>query len=85
MLISEKRNNFKKGRHTFGVNWLGFDVKKVVDDLEFSIEELSEFRLGQLKSIEFLESQVKLIEAEITMHETAQTIFKEMLNNKRNR
>ena len=59
--------------------------KKVVDDLEFSIEELSEFGLGQLKSIEFLESQVKLIEAEITMHETAQTIFKEMLNNKRNR
>lgn len=56
--------------------------KKIIDHFEFSTEELSQFGLGQLESIQFLEKQMKLIEAEITMHETAKAIFQELLKHK---
>ena len=46
-----------------------------VDDIEYNTEDLSENGKAQLASLQFLEVQMKKIEAEIAVYQTARNTY----------
>ena len=52
-----------------------FMPKIKVDDIEYNTEDLSENGKAQLASLQFLEVQMKKIEAEIAVYQTARNTY----------
>ena len=53
--------------------------KIAIDGAEYDIEYLSEDGLAQLESLQFLESQLKKLESEISVYQTARMTYLQSL------
>lgn len=50
-----------------------------IDDLEYNSEDLSEEGLNQLRSLQFLETQMQQLRNEISVYQTAQRAYVQAL------
>jgi hypothetical protein len=46
-----------------------------IDDLEYNTEDLSEWGLDQLRSLQFVETQMLHLQKEIAVYQTAQSTY----------
>ena len=53
--------------------------KMVVDDIEYNTEDLSDEGKAQLASLQFLEAQMKQLQSEIAVYQTARVAYSNAL------